>query len=69
MIKIVEGNILDATEDVMVHQVNCIGIMGGGLALEIRKKYPEVYYSYLRFIEGKGNYPLLGSVQTVLCND
>ncbi len=69
MITIVEGNILDATEDIICHQVNCIGIMSGGLALQIRQKYPEVYTHYLEYINGAGTHPLLGEVQTVLCHD
>ena len=30
MIKTVYGNILDATEDIICHQVNCQGVMGAG---------------------------------------
>ncbi len=29
MIKIVKGNILDCKEDIIIHQVNVQGIMGG----------------------------------------
>lgn len=44
---IIEQNILDVTEPAVIcHQVNCIGIMGGGLALQIRQKYPNVYAAY-----------------------
>lgn len=46
MIKIKEGNILNATEDIIGHQVNCRGVMGGGLAKQIRDKYPHVYSLY-----------------------
>lgn len=45
-IRTVYGNILDAQEDVIAHQVNCRGLMGAGLAKSIRKKYPDVYKSY-----------------------
>jgi O-acetyl-ADP-ribose deacetylase (regulator of RNase III) len=37
MITIVKGNALDFTEDILIHQVNCKGIMGGGIALAIKK--------------------------------
>lgn len=30
MIKTIEGNILDAEEDIICHQVNCKGVMGAG---------------------------------------
>ena len=32
MIKIVDGSLLDATEDILCHQVNCQGNMGAGVA-------------------------------------
>ena len=32
MIKTVVGDILDATEDIICHQVNCRGVMGAGVA-------------------------------------
>lgn len=43
---IVYGNILDAKENIICHQVNCLGIMGAGLALQIRNKYPATYNKY-----------------------
>ena len=48
MMNIINGNILDIEHGVIVHQVNCMGVMGSGLALQIRKKYPEVYDEYLK---------------------
>ena len=45
---IIEQNILEVTGDfVICHQVNCKGVMGGGLALQIRNKWPHVYDTYL----------------------
>jgi O-acetyl-ADP-ribose deacetylase (regulator of RNase III) len=49
MIKVVNGNILDAKENVIAHQVNCMGKMGAGVALEIRRKWPNVYEGYVNF--------------------
>lgn len=46
MIKIVNGNLLDAKEDIIAHQVNCMGVMGAGVAKQIREKWPYVYYRY-----------------------
>lgn len=45
------GNILDTTETLILHQVNFQGIMNGGLAKQIRNKWPEVYKGYLDFIK------------------
>lgn len=70
MIRIVEGNILDATEDIIGHQVNCQGVMGAGLAKQIRNKYPfayECYKSYCDKAEDKKD--LLGSIKQVSMGD
>lgn len=63
MIKIVEGNILDATEDIIAHQVNCQKVMGSGLAKQIRNKYPYAYDAYNKYCERvKDKKDLLGEV-------
>lgn len=49
MIKIVNGSLLDAKENIICHQVNCQGVMGAGVALAIKKKWPEVYTRYSQF--------------------
>src|SRR5699024_5323140 len=51
MIKIVKGDVLKAEEDVIAHQVNCKGVMGSGLAKQIRNKYKGVYQKYKRECE------------------
>lgn len=44
--KIVKGNLLDLAEqgefDIVVQGCNCFNTMGGGIAREIRTRYPEV---------------------------
>ncbi len=45
------GNILDFTETICVQQVNYKKVMGGGLALQIRNKWPEIYDAYCNFID------------------
>ena len=49
MINIVDGNILNCKEDIIVHQVNCQGIMGGGLAKQIANVFPKVNSEYQLF--------------------
>ena len=34
----VKGNLLEADVDVIMHQVNCKGVMGAGVARQIRQK-------------------------------
>lgn len=46
MIKYINGDALEIKTDYLAHQVNTLGIMGGGIALAIRNKYPEVYMKY-----------------------
>lgn len=46
--KIIEknGNLLDSNAPIICHQVNCKGIMGAGLAKQIRHRFPSVYDAY-----------------------
>lgn len=42
-------DILAVEQGIIVHQVNCQGVMGAGIALAIRKKWPIVYDRYRKF--------------------
>ncbi len=35
-----EGDITDCASDAIVNTVNCVGVMGGGVAKAIKEKYP-----------------------------
>jgi O-acetyl-ADP-ribose deacetylase (regulator of RNase III) len=41
MIKITHGNILKADAAAIANTVNCVGVMGKGLALQFKKAYPD----------------------------
>ena len=41
-----KGNLLDAQTDVIAHQVNCQGVMGSGVAKQIKEKWPDVFKQY-----------------------
>lgn len=61
------GNLLDAQTTVIGHQVNCQGVMGSGVAKQIKEKWPGVfphYQSRCRDIATP-----LGDVQLVKVND
>jgi len=45
-VSIVSGDLLSAKEDIIAHQVNCKGVMGAGVAKQIKKKWPEAYDEY-----------------------
>lgn len=41
-----EGNVFDSDAIYICHQVNCQGVMGSGVAKEVRERYPEAYRDY-----------------------
>ncbi len=42
----VSGNILEATTEAVINPVNCVGVMGAGLAKQFRDKYPNMFRDY-----------------------
>lgn len=44
MIKEVAGNLLEARAEALVNAVNCVGVMGKGIALQFRQKFPAAYF-------------------------
>jgi len=49
MISYYKGNLLDSGCDIIAHQVNLQGVMGGGLAKQIAQKYPKCEEQYKRW--------------------
>jgi O-acetyl-ADP-ribose deacetylase (regulator of RNase III) len=49
MIKMVQGDILNSTTDMIVHQVNCLGVAGAGLAKQIAERYPDWKHEYIKY--------------------
>ncbi len=45
------ANLLDSDADVLVCTVNMVGVMGKGLALEVKRRWPEIENSYQFAIE------------------
>lgn len=63
MVKVYVGDVFNSGADIICHQVNCLGIMGGGIALEIRKRYPDVYNVYHKYcMDHENAKDLLGKV-------
>jgi O-acetyl-ADP-ribose deacetylase (regulator of RNase III) len=44
--KLVTGNLFTSTCQTLVNTVNCFGVMGAGLALECRYRYPNMFTRY-----------------------
>lgn len=65
--KTITGNILSIDKGIICHQVNCKGVMGAGLALQIKNKWPEAYDGYMTAHRGK--YWCLGAILPVLVSD
>ena len=42
----VHGNLFDGRFDALVNPVNCVGVMGAGLALQFKWRFPENFDAY-----------------------
>ena len=80
-INIIKGDLLTlkSPDDIILHQVNCQGVMGRGLANQIRKLYPDVYETYKEEIDRRkqardrfspvDGYGMLGKIQICRSNN
>lgn len=59
-IKFVKGDLLNSDANILLHQVNCKGAMGAGIAKQIKEKFPEVYVDYMNAY--KNNELVLGHI-------
>jgi O-acetyl-ADP-ribose deacetylase (regulator of RNase III) len=57
--KTIDGDLLEIKDGIICHQVNCKGVAGGGLAKQIRDKYPDWYKNYVDLCKFN-KYSLLG---------
>lgn len=53
MLKFVEGDFFDFDADIRVNTVNCVGVMGKGVALVFKQKYPDMYKQYVKDCKSK----------------
>lgn len=47
MIEFVSGDFFEFDADILVNTVNCVGVMGAGVALAFKKRYPEMFDDYV----------------------
>src|SRR5215471_5441382 len=47
-VRVLEGDLLQSRMHALVNTVNTVGIMGKGVALQFKKRYPEMYRDYVR---------------------
>ena len=53
MITYVKGDIFSSPAQILVNTVNTVGVMGKGVALEFKKRYPDMFYEYKKLCEEK----------------
>jgi len=46
MIKFVDGDFFDYDADIRINTVNCVGVMGAGVAFAFKNKYPDMFHDY-----------------------
>lgn len=69
--KYLKGDIFNSGADVIIHQVNCQGIMGSGVAKQVKEKFPEAFADYHNLCQRYKNNKsvLLGYSQYCLIGD
>jgi O-acetyl-ADP-ribose deacetylase (regulator of RNase III) len=52
-IKLIQGNIFNSKLQVIVNTVNCVGVMGKGVALVFKLRYPNMFEKYQEYCKSK----------------
>ena len=69
MLRYVKGNLVDeVTEGIVLHGTNCYGVMGTGIAKQLRDRYPKIFPSYKKLCDIHGA-KLLGEIQLIRVSD
>jgi O-acetyl-ADP-ribose deacetylase (regulator of RNase III) len=53
MIEPTQGNLLEADAEALVNTVNCVGVMGKGIALQFKQAFPENFTHYAKVCKEK----------------
>ena len=71
MIKHIKCDIFKSGADAILHQVNCQGVMGSGVAKQVREKYPKAFNGYKKLCDsyGENRAQLLGTAQYIELGD
>ena len=71
MIKHIKCDIFESGADIICHQVNCQGVMGSGVAKQVRERYPWVYAHYKRLCNTYKNHKerMLGFAQSTFIDE
>lgn len=65
MIEHLKCSVLDTHARIIAHQVNCMGVMGSGVAAQVKRRYPAAYKMYKDLCDENAHYRigLLGRAQ------
>lgn len=71
MLEVIDGNLFSMTRGIIGHQVNCMGVIGSGVAVQVRNLFPDIFIRYCEFIRetNKSSCSPLGSCQIVQTSD
>lgn len=53
MLKVLIGNMFESPNQTLVNTVNCVGVMGKGVALEFKKRFPQMFAEYTEICHQK----------------
>lgn len=67
MIEYRNGDLFDSGCQILVNPVNCVGVMGAGLALQFKQKYPAMFAAYRTMCARRQLQP--GGLQLVKVSD
>ena len=51
MVRILRGDLFQSNAQTLVNTVNCVGVMGKGIALGFKERFPAMYQEYARLCE------------------
>jgi len=51
VINVLVGNLFESKAQTLVNAVNCVGIMGRGIAFQFKQRFPEMYADYAKRCE------------------
>lgn len=53
MLQIIKGDIFESDTQTIVNTINCVGVMGKGIALSFKEKYPKMFIRYKELCNNK----------------
>ena len=47
-VSVIRGDLFESNAQILVNTVNCVGVMGKGVALQFKKRFPDMFAEYAR---------------------